>query len=68
MKILESGIRNGSFYLITQIDDSFSLWVIDIFPEDMKNETIEKFCLDHETEGSSIAGSYKDIIDELSKI
>lgn len=68
MKIIEANIKNGFFYTITQIYDYFSLWVIDSIPEDMERETIEKFCLEHETEGTSISGSYEDIIKELSEM
>ena len=67
MKIKDFGTLYNHFYLITEIDDYLSLWVIDCIPDDFSNNGIEKFMMEHELEGSSLTGeSYSEIVIEIN--
>jgi len=67
-EIGEIGIIGDYFYLIEEIEDFFSLWVIDIIPESYDKISLKSFIIENQNEGSALTGSYEDIIEELNTI
>lgn len=53
------------FLSIQQHGSYYSLWVVGTLPKDMSQETVNKFMLDQQDYGASVAGSWEQIMDEL---
>lgn len=66
--IISAGVIKDTFYTIDKLDDYFSVYIIDILPENFEPETISKFLEEHETDGGSFSGDYKDVIRKLNEL
>lgn len=69
-KILCAGCSDGCFFSIQQHDISsgntyFSLYCVDTIPKGMSPDAIEAFIIEQADYGSSVAGSWEQIMDEL---
>ena len=66
-KIIVYGMCNKSFYVVQSHDNGnyYSIWYINKAPVDMTNKGIEDFMLENTNDGVSVAGSYRQIMDEF---
>ncbi|BBF41746.1 hypothetical protein lbkm_0426 [Lachnospiraceae bacterium KM106-2] len=65
-------VSEREFYILERLDrDTYALIVMDNVPTDMEQKSLEKFMGEHETEGSSEAGTieeiFKDVDDEIKE-
>lgn len=69
-KVIVYGMCNKTFYVIHSHDNGnyYSIWYIDKTPTDMTRKGIEYFMLENCNEGISVAGTYRQIMDEFSDL
>ena len=58
--------KNG-FYLVQNHGDYYSVYTNDVVPENFDAMTLEKYMDKHETDGCSVSGSKKDVMDSLAE-
>ena len=72
-KTITCGVSGQIFYEVHQFinsdgDPYYSLYTVEDIPVNMKMETIERFLIEHDTDGSSIAGTWEDVMGELTDL
>ena len=70
--ILTYGFVDSEFYVVQCHRSSggnyFSLWVCDGRPDKMTKSGIEEFMMEHFTDGSSVAGTFNQVMSELEDL
>ena len=67
-EVIKCGYTKGGFYAVFNHGNYSSLWVIEEQPENLKPETVERFAMEHEDEGWSVAGSLEQVEAELVEV
>ena len=67
-RLISYAICDGAFLAIQQHVTYFSLYVVDRQPEDLSLKTVSEFLCNNQHLGSSVSGSWEQIIDELESL
>ena len=65
--VIAIGKCKSGFYMIQKYDSYYSLYTNDVLPKDFDAITLEKYMDEHRNDGSSVAGSKKDVMESLAE-